>query len=144
MVKDVWQQPYHKRDKQEGDEREYHYVWRHTEFRRFTLKLARFSWVNYFSNQDGTFQQIDDPDHQLSELQELETNPLQTEEPEPEIVQNLPTGIERSLDKHREALEEFKKKYGIRASTLRPNEQVCKLHLTTISPEYLALLSLAV
>ena len=100
--------------------------------------------ITYFSNQDGTFQQIDDPDHQLSELKELETNPLQTVEPESEIVQNLPTDLEKSLDKHRVAFEEFKKKYGIRASTMRPNEQVCKLHLTTISPEYLALLSLAV
>jgi len=67
-----------------------------------------FVWlITFISFQNGTLL-IDDPEDQLSELSELENNPSQREELEPEIVQNVHTDSQKILDEYRKALEEFR------------------------------------
>lgn len=67
-----------------------------------------FIWlITFIFIQNGTLL-IDDPEDQLSELSELENNPSQREELEPEIVQNVHTDSQKILDEYRKALEEFR------------------------------------
>jgi len=70
----------------------------------FTIK---FSLITFIFIQNGTLL-IDDPEDQLSELEGLENYPLQREEPEPEIIQNVHTDSQKILDEYRKALEEFR------------------------------------
>ncbi len=76
-----------------------------------------FAWSHEFalwiSLQNGTFQ-IEDPDHQLTELKELENNPLKMEE----IVQDLLILSMKTLERSENLL------VGLRRN-LRPNEPVC-------------------